>query len=50
MLPLYVQASVPLASAVCSGATIDVPALDGRVLRVPLKEVSDNGESRCLLM
>ena len=32
------QVAVPLATAICGGGYIDVPALDGRVLRVPLKE------------
>ena len=37
------QAKVPLATALCAGQHIDVQSLDGRILRVPLKEARSMG-------
>lgn len=42
---LVARVKIPLAKAL-AGGTIDVPALDSRVLRVPLKEVVTPGYER----
>lgn len=38
--------SIPLAKALTAGTTIDIPSLDNRVLRVPLREVVTPGFER----
>jgi DnaJ family protein B protein 4 len=43
---LVTAARVPLAAALAAGAAIEVPALDGRLLRVPLQEVAAPGSQR----
>ena len=45
---LVMGVGVPLATALCEGK-IDVPALDGRTLRVPLKEVVYSGYERTVV-
>jgi len=37
---------IPLVKALTAGATVDVPALDNRILRVPLREVVTPGYTR----
>lgn len=43
---LIMNVRIPLAKALTAGNTIDVTALDGRILRVPLKEVVTPGYQR----
>ena len=48
---MVAQAAVPLTAALCVGGYIDVPALDSRVLRVPLKQASTQYIStKCLCL
>ena len=37
---------IPLHQALTAGTSVDVPSLDGRILRVPLKEVVSQGYER----
>ena len=43
---LIVKMTIPLTKALTSGVTVDVPTLDNRVLRVPLREVIYPGYER----
>ncbi|KAG7673823.1 hypothetical protein Ndes2526B_g02703 [Nannochloris sp. 'desiccata'] len=43
---LVVKMSIPLTKALTAGVTVDVPTLDNRVLRVPLREVIYPGYER----
>lgn len=43
---LVVRQSIPLAKALTAGSSVDVPSLDNRVLRVPLREVVTPGYER----
>lgn len=43
---LITTVSLPLAKALIAGTTVDVPSLDNRVLRVPLREVVTPGYER----
>jgi len=43
---LIVKMSIPLTKALTAGVTVDIPTLDNRVLRVPLREVVYPGYER----